>query len=317
MKRYISLFLLIVSLFSLSACNKKSANDYESSDSHIVDSSTIKGIRTARQDLLSCFEEYKPLLEELSEKLLHTAAKEGLYDIFVVPNDGCLYSFFAEGLWTADYKAYSELDILLSPFMENNPFIDEIFATSHDPDFDAKTCRFSHTVHNRDFTKSPCVIYLTYCEGERTKGDFFSAAAQYEKIEANWYLVTVNRNLCFDYVIMEDICITEIDRFNTEWNQMEFPIDLNEDVLKEIEPIGAIQTAVDIGTNIIEALHRNGRLSEYTLVSITRSIEDNVWRFEYSIDQRNVDTDNLIDCGCLYVAIDGNKGTLLNAWLEE
>lgn len=117
--------------------------------------------------------------------------------------------------------------------------------------------------------------------------------------------------------IMEDIYITEIDRFNIEWDQIPFPIDLNEEVLQEIESIGTNKNAVDIGTNIIEAFHRDGKLSEYTLIAITHSTEDNVWCFEYSIDQRNKNIDNLIDCGCLYVAIDGNKGTLIKAWLEE
>lgn len=117
--------------------------------------------------------------------------------------------------------------------------------------------------------------------------------------------------------IMEDIYITEIDRFNIEWDQIPFPIDFNEEVLQEIESIGTNKNAVEIGTNIIEEFHRDGKLSEYTLIAITHSTEDNVWCFEYSIDQRNKNIDNLIDCGCLYVAIDGNNGTLIKAWLEE
>lgn len=116
---------------------------------------------------------------------------------------------------------------------------------------------------------------------------------------------------------MEDIYITEIDRFNIEWDQIPFPIDFNEEVLQEIESIGTNKNAVEIGTNIIEEFHRDGKLSEYTLIAITHSTEDNVWCFEYSIDQRNKNIDNLIDCGCLYVAIDGNNGTLIKAWLEE
>lgn len=116
---------------------------------------------------------------------------------------------------------------------------------------------------------------------------------------------------------MEGINITEIEHFNIEWNQIQFSIDFNEDVLKKIQPIDTNQKAVDIGTNIIEALHRDGNFSEYTLISITRATKDNVWCFEYSIDQRNANVENLIDCGCLYVAIDGNKGTLIKSWLEE
>ena len=116
---------------------------------------------------------------------------------------------------------------------------------------------------------------------------------------------------------MENVYITKIQRCNIKWNQIQFPINFSEDVLKIIKPIDTNQFAVDIGKNIIEELHRDSKLSEYTLISITHSTEDNVWLFEYSIDQRNVDVDNLIDCGGLYVAIDGNKGALIKAWLEE
>jgi len=117
--------------------------------------------------------------------------------------------------------------------------------------------------------------------------------------------------------IMEDVYITEMDWFNIDWDQIQFSVDFDENVLKEIEPIVTNQNAVDIGTNIIEELHRDGKLSEYSLIAITRSTKDNVWCFEYSIDQQNVDIDNLIDCGSLYVAINGSKGTLIKAWFEE
>ena len=117
--------------------------------------------------------------------------------------------------------------------------------------------------------------------------------------------------------IMEDIYIGEIEKFNTEWDQVEFPVKFSEDVLKEIKPIGSNQDAVEIGTKIIEAHQREGKLPEYTLVAVIHSTEDNMWRFEYSIDRRNVDDDILILCGCLYTVIDGNKGTLIKAWVEE
>ena len=53
------------------------------------------------------------------------------------------------------------------------------------------------------------------------------------------------------------------------------------------------------------------------MISIVHSTEDNVWRFEYSIDQRNKAIDHLVDCGCLYVAMDGKEGKVIKAWLEE
>lgn len=126
-----------------------------------------------------------------------------------------------------------------------------------------------------------------------------------------------NSSLTRENDIMKDICITEIDRFNIEWDHIQFPIDFNEKTLQEIESIGTNKNAVDIGTNIIEEFHRDGKFSEYTLIAITHSTEGNVWCFEYSIDQQYKSIDNLIDCGCLYVAIDGNKGALIKAWIEE
>lgn len=126
-----------------------------------------------------------------------------------------------------------------------------------------------------------------------------------------------NDNNSSENNIMEDIYIKEIEWCGIAWNQIQFPIDLSDNILKEIKPIDTNQIAVDIGTNIIEELHKEGALPEYTLISITHSTKDNVWCFEYSIDQQNVDVDNLIDCGCLYVAIDGSKGTVIKAWVEE
>ena len=116
---------------------------------------------------------------------------------------------------------------------------------------------------------------------------------------------------------MKDVYITEIDKCGIEWSQIQFTIELNGDVLKQTKPIETNQSAVEIAKNIIEELPREGELSEFILISITHSTEDIVWYFEYSIDQRNHYVNDLIDCGALYVAIDGNKGSLIKAWLDE
>ena len=117
--------------------------------------------------------------------------------------------------------------------------------------------------------------------------------------------------------ILENVYIKEIDRIDTEFDTVQHLFDLSEDVLKEIVPIDTNQVALDIGKKIIEEIHAEGKLFEYTLVSIAHSKEDNLWRFEYSIDQQNSNVDNLIDCGCLYVVIDGNQGALIKSWIEE
>ena len=114
-----------------------------------------------------------------------------------------------------------------------------------------------------------------------------------------------------------DVFITEIERFDIQWDEIELSFDLNENVLKEIKPIETNSCAVEIAENIIEDLNKEGKLSEYTLVSIIHSREENLWCFEYTIDQKNKDADDLIDGGCLYVAIDGNEGALIKAWCEE
>ena len=67
---------------------------------------------------------------------------------------------------------------------------------------------------------------------------------------------------------MEDVYITEIEWCGIEWDQIQFPIDLSEDVLKEIKPIETNQIATEVATSIIEKLHEKGKFSEYTLISI-------------------------------------------------
>lgn len=126
-----------------------------------------------------------------------------------------------------------------------------------------------------------------------------------------------NNSIYKKNVNMKDIHITETEWCGIEWEKIQFPIDLNEDALKQIKPLKTNQGAAEVAKNIIEELHRAGKLSEYILTSITHSTEDDVWCFEYSINQQNEDVDNLIDGGSLYVAIDGNKGALIKAWIEE
>ena len=116
---------------------------------------------------------------------------------------------------------------------------------------------------------------------------------------------------------LTDIQIAEIERFDFEWDQVEFPFDPGEDALAKIAPIGTSKEAVDIATAIINALHEDGRVPEYVLLSVTHSTEENIWCFEYSIDQRNFNADSLVECGGLYIAVDGNEGELIKAWVEE
>ena len=130
------------------------------------------------------------------------------------------------------------------------------------------------------------------------------------------FLVGCNSKLNGDGIVTDDI-ISEQDWCGIEWDHIQFPIDLNDVIPKEKHPIETGQIAIDMATTILERLHKDGRYPEYSLTSIVHSTEDNVWRFGYSIDQQDNDVDELIDCGCLYIAFDGEDGQVIMAWLEE
>lgn len=118
--------------------------------------------------------------------------------------------------------------------------------------------------------------------------------------------------------ISHDIPITEIERYSMENGNIQHPVDLREIHFTETrKPIKANRNAMDAAASVIEKCHEQGRFSDYTLMSIVHSTEDNVWCFEYAIDQRNTDAADLVDCGGFYVAMDGNDGTLIQAWIEE
>ena len=117
--------------------------------------------------------------------------------------------------------------------------------------------------------------------------------------------------------IKQEVHVTEIEWCCTEWDQLQFPVDLKIDLGKEVKAIETNQYATDVATAILAKCHEQGLFDDYTLVSIVHSKKDNIWRFEYSIDQRSTHIDDLIDCGSLYVAIDGNEGILIQAWIEE
>ena len=113
---------------------------------------------------------------------------------------------------------------------------------------------------------------------------------------------------------MSDVIITERERYDIEWDQLEFPINLEEDVLGEIKPIETREDAIAAGTKIINNIQQKGRYPGYALVSIRHSIEDNIWLFEYAL---NVDVEDFIDNGGLYVAVNGIEGRLIKAWVTE
>lgn len=50
---------------------------------------------------------------------------------------------------------------------------------------------------------------------------------------------------------------------------------------------------------------------DYTLLSIVSSNQEDIWHFDYSVDQQYKDTEELEDCGNLCVAVHGSDGKLI------
>ena len=114
-----------------------------------------------------------------------------------------------------------------------------------------------------------------------------------------------------------DVVFKEVDKYNEDYERIQFPIEFEADILALIKPVKTDEEAKAIAIAIIEELHNQGRWIDDTLVSVLHSTEDNVWRFKYSLNQSDVPIDELVDCGCAYVVIDGNSGELIAAWAEE
>lgn len=117
---------------------------------------------------------------------------------------------------------------------------------------------------------------------------------------------------------MEMIDFIEIEQAGIDWNEVEFPISSKEIAIPfNIKSIATKEDAIKIGKAIIENCWDNGKFLDFVLLTIVHSTEDNVWRFDYSIDQRNKKDGTLLLCGGFYVAIDGNNGKVIKAWVEE
>ena len=113
---------------------------------------------------------------------------------------------------------------------------------------------------------------------------------------------------------ISDVVITETEWCDIEWDQLEFLIDLEEDVLEEIKPIETREDAIAVGTKIIKKIQQKGRYPGYELVSVCHYTEDNVWLFEYAV---NANIKNAIDNGGLLIAVNGTEGRLIKAWCTE
>ncbi len=137
----------------------------------------------------------------------------------------------------------------------------------------------------------------------------------------------ISFNGCFDTenegekmgdAVMKEVEFIEIEQCGIDWEQIEFSIDLSTmDFLTEAKSVETRQDALMIGKALIEKCHENNKFMDYTLLSIVFSRQDDIWRFDYSVDQRHKHTEELEDCGNLYIAVHGSDGKLIKAWIEE
>lgn len=106
---------------------------------------------------------------------------------------------------------------------------------------------------------------------------------------------------------MENIEFTEIELLDIDWDKIEFPVNSREiEIPANVKSISTREDALCIGTAIIENCRSNHKFSDYVLVATVHSTSDNIWCFDYSIDQHDKDVNDLIDCGGFHVAIDGS-----------
>ena len=116
----------------------------------------------------------------------------------------------------------------------------------------------------------------------------------------------------------QEIEIVKTQDCDIAWEQIEFALDV--DALGIGDIVGKISSdgqAKEMARAIIERCHEKRKFPDYELVFIKHYTQDNFWFFGYSIDQRNTAPEDLIDCGGFYVVIDGDGGTVIEAWVDE
>ena len=111
--------------------------------------------------------------------------------------------------------------------------------------------------------------------------------------------------------------ILEVAQSYPAGDSIEFPVDISLMFTKKSKPINSNQAAIELAMELIGECHKKGQFSDFTLLAIVHSEHDNMWYFEYSIDQQNENAENLVDCGNFNVAVDGSAGNIIRAWIEE
>jgi len=117
---------------------------------------------------------------------------------------------------------------------------------------------------------------------------------------------------------IQTVAFIETEWAEIDWNQMEFPINPNVVLIPvNLQSITSKEYAFEIGMAIIRNYWKDNKINDFTLHSIVHSTMDNIWRFEYSMDQQDTNTSYLMEHIVFYVVIDGNNGEIIASWLER
>ena len=129
----------------------------------------------------------------------------------------------------------------------------------------------------------------------------------------------VDEDVVYEENVIMNLQVIETELCDIEL-EPEFPIDLDSLITYEAKPIYTDQEAIEVGKIIIDKLHEQGKDSDYVLVCVVHSTEDNVWRFQYSFDSDmrvTISTTFMVGQPSFFVALDGNDGSIIIAWAEE
>lgn len=114
------------------------------------------------------------------------------------------------------------------------------------------------------------------------------------------------------YEAVQEIEYIERKRCGVLWENLGYPLDLHElGFWIEIDSINSKQEAIEFSTAIIDKCKTNGWFADFELFFIMHYTEDNIWRFSYTYPSYS----HILSNECLTVAVDGNDGHLIRAWM--
>ncbi len=119
--------------------------------------------------------------------------------------------------------------------------------------------------------------------------------------------------------LRKNVKVNNIVEYDIESETIEFEVDLDKEEYSSLigGRIISDSDAFDAAIAILNHRQENGKLSDYELVSITHSTDNDLWKFEYS--KNHIDTPDIdkVDGGSYFVVVEGSQGQLIKSWIEE